>query len=103
MSLPNYSSWSTPTVERAEKGGSKRTSVERAVHVRKKAFDCEARSEIEEKSSPKVPQTATGNFNLDGKNKAERGGDLTKAVLTTEIQLRGGLLSVTERARPVLL
>ena len=39
-----------------------------------------------------MPQTATGNFNLDGKSKAERGGDLTKAILTIEIQLRGRIV-----------
>ena len=39
-----------------------------------------------------MPQTATGNLNLYGKNNAERGGDLTKANLTTEIQLRGGIV-----------
>lgn len=97
-------SLSNSTVYPAQLTLQKKQEVEeRQFNQRKKAFDGEARLEIEAKSIPKVPQTATGNFNLDGKSKAERDGDLTKAILTVEIQLRGGLLNVTERVWHVLL
>ena len=38
---------------------------------------------------PVVPQSATGYWNLDGKNKTEVGGDLTIAVLALECEARG--------------